>query len=479
MKLCLLSSSLVALLAISACATSTKSGVDPAPTEDGGAPEGGPAVDDGVDDPALQPPHSLGSIVLGEAHGSGASARSTPIVSATFVPDAILGKSCKKTIEAGCEIQQVPKCTKVVGSTSGCSTNEICSLDTTSCAAVCKPFATVSCTKACAEDEICTLPAGSTGTAGSCVKVESFDAGPLAFSGTTTTITMFPPYRFETTGQGAPFLGGSELRVQAQGAIDAGFEKFDEKFTATTFLQTSPSLAKIPRATVFGSSAIPIGWKPSTASTTDNIIITVTGSGGTASCKMKDALAKFDIPRTVVQAAQGVGSVGTSPVSISVTRQRKEIHKDKHAKGVLALATIKPDGWLELVTQSTESASFQGCTSTGQTLCNDVCVDVTFDRNNCGSCGNVCSYVQSCSSGSCTGGGTTCVSCKSTAKSGTCSSQSAQCELDPTCSNLSFCVSQCSNSTCVSNCESSYPGAATKFAPLKSCLAGQCGSLCP
>jgi len=256
--------------------------------------------------------------VLGEAHGSGGSSKSTPIVTATFIPDALLGKSCKKKIEGGCEIQQVPKCTKVTTSSTGCAASEACTFDD-ACVATCKAF--VACEKTCSADEVCKTT-GSAGTAGTCVKLETFDAGPLAFSGTTTTITMFPPYRFETTGQGAPFLGGSELRVQAQGALEAGFEKFDLKFTATTFVQTSPALSKIPRATVFGTGSIPVGWAPSAAAgATDNVLVTVSGSGGTATCKMKDALAKFDIPRSVVKAAQGEGALENAPVSISVTRQ--------------------------------------------------------------------------------------------------------------------------------------------------------------
>jgi hypothetical protein len=474
LKLRLLST-LVALIAVTACATASKSSGDPNLTDDGGTPDGGGSPDDGEDDPALQPPHSLGSIVLGEAHGTGASSRSTPIVTATFIPDALLTKSCKKKIDGGCEILEVPKCTKVTTTSTGCATGETCSFDD-GCTAICKPF--VTCDVTCAADEVC-KSSGTTGAAGTCVKVQTFDAGPLAFSGTTTTITMFPPYHFETTGQGAPFLGGSELRVQAQGALQAGFEKFDEKFTATTFIQTDPPLAKIPRATVFGSDAVPVGWAPSTASTTDNVIISVSGSAGTATCKVKDTLAKFDIPRSVVKAAQGETALANAPVSISVTRQRKEIHKDKHAKGELAITPVKPDGWLELVTQSTESTSFQGCTGTGQTLCQDMCVDLNFDNTNCGMCGRACLSGQTCSSGSCTGSTTGCVSCKTNAKAGVCSSQSSSCELDVNCSNLSFCVSQCTTASCVSNCNSTYSLGVTKFQPLKSCWDSQCASACP
>ncbi|HSO39712.1 MAG TPA: hypothetical protein VLT33_44605, partial [Labilithrix sp.] len=374
------------------------------------------------------------------------------------------------------EILAAPKCTKSTTTGTGCLANEACTFDD-ACAAVCKPFSTTTttCETACGADEVCKV----TGTTAACVKVQTFDAGPIAFSGTTTTITLFPPYRFETTGQGAPFLGGAQIQVQAQGALEAGFEKFDEKFTATTFVQTDPPLGKIPRATVFGTGVIPVGWAPSAASTSDAVIVTVAGSAGTVTCKLKDTAAKFDIPRAVVKAAQGETAESTAPVSISITRQRKEVHKDKKAKGELALTPVQPEGWLELVTQSSETASFQGCTSSGQSLCDDVCTDTSFDVKNCGACGKTCTGTQTCNSGVCTGSTTSCISCKTNAKAGVCSSQSSSCELDVNCSNLSFCVSQCTTATCVSTCNSNYPSGVSKFAPLKSCWDTQCAASCP
>jgi len=468
----------ISIAAVTACATSTKvGGGDP----DGGVPDGGTAdadalVDDNTDDASTEPPHALGSIVLGEAHGTGTSVRSTPIVTATFTPDASLAKSCKTKLGGGCEIVALPKCTKSTTTGSGCLANEACTFDD-SCTAVCKAISTTTttCETPCGTDEVCKV----TGTTAACVKVQTFDAGPIAFSGTTTTLTLFPPYRFETSGQGAPFLGGSEIRVQAQGAVEAGFEKFDEKFTATTFVQTDPPLGKLPRATVFGTGAIPVGWAPSAAGTSDAVIVTVSGSGGTATCKMKDTLAKFDIPRAVVKAAQGEASSSTAPISISITRQRKEVHKDKKAKGMLALTPVQPVAWLELVTQSSESASFQGCTSSGQTLCNDVCTDTSFDTRNCGACGKTCTSGQTCSSGVCTGGTASCVSCKVNAKAGACSTQSANCELNASCSSLSLCISQCTTASCVSTCNGNYPSGVTPFAPLKACWDSQCAASCP
>ena len=219
MKLRLLAT-YVSLFSVAACATSTNSGVgEPVP---GGPVPGTEQPAEEEEDVTKQPPHSLGTIVLGESHGSGASTKSTPIVVASFLPDAVLGKSCRKKLDAGCEILEIPKCSKTSTSTTGCNSDEQCTFDV-SCEPVCKKLAL--CEKPCSEDEVCKL-ASSTASRGTCVKSESFDAGPLAFSGTTTSITMYPPYRFESTGQGAPFLAGAELKFQAQGATEAGFEKF-------------------------------------------------------------------------------------------------------------------------------------------------------------------------------------------------------------------------------------------------------------
>lgn len=397
-------STVAALLSISAfaaCAATGSSGVYTGVGPDGGTLEdGGTSAEGGAedsDDPADQPPHSLGTIVLGETHGSGTTTKSVPIVSAAFLPDAMLSRACKKKLEGGCEITEIAKCTKA-STTSGCSTGEACVLDNTTCKATCKAVAV--CTQECDTDEVCKPPAaGTTGTAGTCVKSQSFDAGPLAFSGTTTSITMFPPYGFQGTGQGAPFLAGAELQVQASGATEAGFEKFDEKFTATTFLQMTPSLSKITKSAVFGTGALPIAW----AAAEDTIVISITGAGGTATCKVKDSLGKFDVPRAVVKAAQGDGTTTSSTsLSIAVSRQKREVKKDKTAKGTLALTEVKPDGWLELITQSTETASFQGCSST-QTICDDLCTDLTRDRLNCGACGKSCG-TGTCSLSTCSNG---------------------------------------------------------------------------
>jgi hypothetical protein len=503
MKLRLLSAAaaLLAASAVVACATSEKTSIAD-PTAPGATPAdpNDPAAAAESDDVTMQPPHSLGTIILGEQHGSGGttgSTKSTPIVSATFVPDALVTRKCTETLTNGCEIQKAPKCTKVKGTATGCNANEACTYDT-SCSAVCKAFAV--CDTACSADEVCQpkttgSTSGSSGTTGTtvgeCVKTATFDAGPLAFSGTTTSITMFPPYQFESTGQGAPFLGGAQLTVQASGSTGAGFDKFDETFTATTFLQTMPSLSKLAKSDVFGTGSLPIGWAPGS----DSIVISISGAGGTATCKVEDSLGKFDVPRSVIKAAQlnpstttDTGDTGDGSLTISVARQKKDVKKDKHAKGSLDLVSVKPDGWLELITLSSESASFQGCGASQDFCGGDTCVDLQYDSQNCGSCGHACTGGGSCYSGTCSGGssgtsgssGTTssCSTCRQNALSGSCNSQFNTCDGNSSCYPLADCADACTTASCVSSCQSSYPSDVSYYAPLKSCLTTYCSSSC-
>lgn len=461
MKLRLLTTTfaLLAIATASACATSPSAVVlDAPPPGDTNTPPGDtppPAEDE--DDVTKQPPHALGAIVLGETHASvsGGSPKSTPIVSASFYPDAMATKSCRKLLEGSCYITAIPKCDKVTTTTTGCNSGEYCKYDD-----ACKPTCTTQpvCPTACKEDEVCEP---SLGTAGVCTKKPVFDAGPLAFAGTTTPITMYPPYSFESDGQGAPFLAGVEITVQGAGAAEAGFEKFDEKFKATTFLQMNPQLSKIGRDKIFGTAALPVVWTPGA----DAVVINISGLGGTVSCKVDDKLGKFDVPRTVVKAALGTPAPGTETaaqsLSLSVARLRKEVKKGKKTKASAAVSKVQPDGWLELTTMSTETGSFTGCAST-QTVCGETCC----------STGYTCSATGTCVYGS----GTTCDTCLTSY----CSTYNSACSADSYCSTLKSCITSCgTNTSCQSSCRTSYPTGTAKYDQLNSCKASYCSTQCP
>lgn len=352
-------------LVVVACSASEGGGVQPFVPDPNAPSETTPGEEPDV-------PHALGTIVLGEAHAAGRS-ESSPIVSISFVPDAATAKSCTEEL-AGCKITLAPKCTS-------CNTGEACVLDDT-CKAVCQKI--VSCTKECTNDELCNTKTGK------CEARPAFDAGPIAFSGTTTPITLYPPYAFQGDAKGAPFLGGVDLRVKAQGAATRGFEAFDETFKATTFIQATPSLDRIKREAVFGKGPLTVAWVPGA----DDIVVTVGGAAGAATCKAIDANGKFDVPRAVVDRVRGTGPA-SGTVTLGLSRQRVETKKDKRAKGG---PDVQPVGWLALTTTSFESTSFQGCTA-GQTACGDDCVDTATDPRNCGACGAVCT--GSCSAGKC------------------------------------------------------------------------------
>jgi hypothetical protein len=224
--------------------------------------------------------------------------------------------------------------------------------------------------------------------------LQSFDAGALVFIGTTTPVTLFPPYSYQPSGGGTPFNPGASLEVQGSGAAGAGFDKFDEKFAATTLLLTSPPLDQIPMSTVFGLGSIPVAWNPGS----DTVTITLSGNGGVATCSAQDSSGQFEIPRAAVTAV--LGTAGGSSLALSITRERDTWDKSLSAHGMLTGATVQPVAWLEVSTFSSESATFQGCPGT-ETQCPDGCFDTSSDPLHCGSCTVVCAANQSCISGQC------------------------------------------------------------------------------
>ena len=432
----------------------------------GSQPElGGGGGGGGDDGGSSTTPHALGTIVLGESHAP-TGGTSTPVVAAAFVPDAAaVAQKCATQI-SGCSFVSAPQCG---GSGASCGVGETCTWDS-ACSATC----TAACTLQCGTGQECYFASPNQPA---CRQTQTFDAGALNFAGAgmTVPLTLFPPYQLESTGQGAPFLAGKTIEVQASGAAGAGFDKFDEQFTATTLLQTN--LASISAATVSGTGAIPITW----AAGNDSINVTVSGPGGVATCTATDSSGSFQVPRAVVNAA--IGKNGASELSLSVTRERDEWHKSEAVHGQLSTATVQPIGWLELTTASNESATFpvtvQQCSGSGEMMCPDGCFDILVDQYHCGSCTTVCSSTQSCVNGQCTTGTTTdCTTCQNTADSSTCASAFTTCTSDSQCSSFGSCYTGCASgdTTCQSNCESSYPTGYTDYINYKDCI---CFSACP
>jgi hypothetical protein len=426
----------------------------------GGGSSGGGGDDGGG---GTSTPHALGIVALGESHAP-SSGTSTPSVLAAFIPDAAaVAQTCAKQI-SGCSFVSAPHCG---GSGSSCGQGETCTWDS-----ACNPTCTAQCSLTCGMGQECYFASPNQPE---CRQIQTFDAGALAFAGAgmTIPITLFPPYAYQSTAQDAPFLAGKPIEVQASGAAGAGFDKFDEQFTATTLLQTN--LTSISSA-VSGTGAIPLTW----AAGGDSINISVAGAGGVATCTATDSSGSFPIPRAVVTAALG----NTTELSLTVTRERDEWHKSETTHGSLSTATVQPVGWLELTTTSSESASFQvnvvpQCTGAGEVMCPDGCFDTQIDQYHCGSCTTVCSSTETCISGQCTGTtSTTCTTCQNTADTGTCSASFTTCESDTECNSYGSCYAACAagDPTCESNCEALYPNGYTDFLSYKDCI---CFTACP
>src|SRR5262245_16276096 len=72
-------------------------------------------------DPDASTPHSLGTIVLGESRNAANPAQSSPVISASFIPDAKKGQaaSCGRTV-GKCQVEEAPQCK--TGTVTGCAT---------------------------------------------------------------------------------------------------------------------------------------------------------------------------------------------------------------------------------------------------------------------------------------------------------------------------------------------------------------------
>jgi len=400
-----------------------------------------------------------GTIALGASHSPGSSTV-TPSVSVSFVPDTTQTmSSCGQTQIDTCVVTQAPDCSSL-----SCKTGETCGWDG-SCNAACIQ----ECTLTCGDGQTCNL--ASDGSM-SCVAAQTFDAGAIAISGTTMPISVYPPYAWKTSDDGAPFAPGAQLRAQAAGPTGAGFAAFDISFQATTLLEANPPLDQLNLDDVFGGSDLPLGWVPGN----DRVYVLATGVGGSAKCLADDTKGVFSLPRDVINALVTSNNQTVNSLTLSIQRWRLERHQDAKTTGSLDDATIQNKAWLDMITTSTESIALQACKS-GETSCGTTCVDTNTDPNNCGSCGNSCNG-KACESGSCStsssDGGGSCNACESTANSGQCALQYEQCTGQ--CQSLMTCVSGCAgDSTCMSSCVSEYPSGESAFESYFECL---CGTAC-
>src|SRR5690349_10077541 len=106
-----------------ACAANGNSGGDP-----GGTGTKAPPPDEGsstVPSEEDNVPHALGTITLGEARLS-ATGDSSPVISASFLPDASKKTACTRKVGA-CEMAEIPQCK--TGTATGCRSDETCTFD--------------------------------------------------------------------------------------------------------------------------------------------------------------------------------------------------------------------------------------------------------------------------------------------------------------------------------------------------------------
>jgi hypothetical protein len=310
-------------------------------TETSGTASSG-ASDSDSDDSGPEPdvPHALGTIVLGETHLA-TGGTSTPFVTASFVPDAAaVAESCMQQI-GECRVLMAPDC-------GPCGPSEYCAFDE-SCTATCQRY----CDAPCGTGEVCYFPSpGQTG----CKALESFDAGALTFTGTTSPITLFPPYTYTGQTGGAPFTPGAQLEVSASGATGAGFEAFERSFTGTSFVQSNLDTLRLHQ--LLGGDAGALTW----VAGSDELELTATlvgsnGRTGTITCELDDASGSFTLPTAAISAALDGQTASTA--TLSLTRRRTTRHKDASTKGTLLDSVVQEIGWLDLATVSTETATLQ------------------------------------------------------------------------------------------------------------------------
>ena len=183
-------------------------------------------------------------------------------------------------------------------------------------------------------------------------------------------------------------------------------------------------------------------------------------------------------PASRNDAAIGEQKANVPPaLSLSVARQRSETKKDKKAKGPLASMEVQPEGWVELVTLSTESTTFQGCVK-GVSICGTSCVDLQKDSKNCGECGKTCGTGTICAVGKCQDPTVACNACVDATKTATCKATWDACTADAECSALETCYVGCTDQTCIQKCRTLHPTGQAKAQAFANCALNACTNTC-
>ena len=408
----------------------------------------------GDDDDVPDGPHALGVITIGEVHASSGGTSSASVV-AGFVPDAAeVAPTCTRQV-AGCELPDPPDCG------GPCGANEACAHDS-GCQSVCRRI----CDAQCGAGEECYF---ATFDSPACRPRQTFDAGTITLTGTTTPVTLFPPYGFAGVEEGSLFLDGAELIATATGANTAGLAGFEQAFTATRLLRTQPPLHQLGLLQVFGTGDIPIQW----IAGDDEVRITATitptaGATRVITCTAVDGDGRYDLPRAAIDAV--LDGAGLDDISIAVTRHKSKMAYDLATLGELAGRLVQPTSWLEVSTTSTESAAFAGCDGDEQ-LCTDACVDTSYDNANCGGCGDACAASDFCQQSTCSGPAA-CDSCVNTVSSGngTCAASYNACTNDAACQALRTCLNACPTNECVQTCFADHPEGQAGYSAWVDCI---------
>ncbi|MGE0550583.1 MAG: hypothetical protein AB7R00_26195, partial [Kofleriaceae bacterium] len=369
---------------------------------------------------------------------------------------------------AGCEIQLTPDCG------APCGSREYCTWSETS-----QPMCKRACDASCGPNEECYIP---TPTTTGCRQIQSFDAGSITLSGTTTPVTLFPPYSFSGLTTGALYTDGAMVTATAGGAANAGYTAFTESFSATDVIRTNPPIHQLGVGDVFGTGNLPIRW----IAGTDSVEISATVVGyssntgsvvATVTCKADDSKGAFDFPRQAITA--GLEGSTLDSLSISVTRKKQRMVFDVATKGAIAGVEIQPTGWLELATTSTETAELEGCDS-GQQVCGNTCVDLDTSEQHCGSCGNACAGSDTCSYGTCSGANacSTCITASSDP-----GDACGACAADAGCAALKTCFGNCQTQECDDQCWETYASSQELYQQWFDCICYQqcdiqCSSVC-